>query len=206
MGEICKIPVPTPTDTTALWANAGGIKTTHTSKHKAKYMKVLWRLAIHVTPSQKQCMIMYLKTISWWPTQNEDSIDTIIFLTFGVSWYLGISPLILNVRAALVWPRPVIVMFVLPFSLPANSRLPGQTGKRLAQHTHNLQHPHPAMPLSGWDFVVTNRARRWLKGLVMKLKASPLGHWFKSVSQKFRHGTEESLMSLIISLSCVYSI
>lgn len=115
MGKICKTPSPTLTDNTALWATAGGIKTTHISKHKTTYMKVLSRLAIHIAPFEKQWMIMYLKTILWWPTQNEDSIDTIIFLTFGVSWYFGISPLVLNVLVALVWPRPVIVTFILPF-------------------------------------------------------------------------------------------
>lgn len=171
VGKICKTPAPTPTDTIALWAAAGGIKTTHISKHKAKYMKVLSRLAIHIAPVEKQCMIMYLKAILWWHTQNEDSIDTVIFLTFGVSWYFGISPLVLNVLVALVWSRPVIVIFILPFSLPMNSRVLAKTGKRLAQHTHNLQHPHPAMPLSRWGFVVTNTARRWFNRLVTKLKS-----------------------------------
>ena len=72
------------------------------------------------------------------PHKDEDSIDTIIFLTFGVSWYFGISPHVLNVLVALVWPRPAIVVFILPFSLPVHSRVPGKTGRRLAQHTHSL--------------------------------------------------------------------
>lgn len=59
------------------------------------------------------------------------------FLTFAVSWYFGISPFIRYVLAVLVWPRTVIV-FILPSSLPMNSRVLGKTSKSLAQHTHNL--------------------------------------------------------------------
>lgn len=59
------------------------------------------------------------------------------FLTFAVSWYFGISPFIRYVLAVLVWPRTVIV-FILPFSLPMNSRVLGKTSKSLAQHTHDL--------------------------------------------------------------------